>query len=105
MKGNAKNCLILNLLLIHNSYGSDVVDLLDRLLKLDPSKRPTATEALQHEYLFREPLPFAPSEIPKFISSHEYDKHKSRSRRQPKAPNVDEVAREGQDIGLHQRYY
>ena len=38
--------------------------LLGRLLALDPAQRPSAYEALGHEYFYLAPLPCDPSELP-----------------------------------------
>ena len=40
------------------------IDLLDKLLTLDPNKRPTCAEALCHPYFQEEPLACDPSELP-----------------------------------------
>lgn len=40
----------------------EAVDLLDRLLVLDPARRLAAFEALDHDYFYTEPLPIKPSE-------------------------------------------
>lgn len=39
----------------------ETVDFLDRLLTLDPMRRMTAFEALDHEYFWTEPLPADPA--------------------------------------------
>lgn len=43
-------------------YDPLAADLLDKLLVLDPSKRLTALEALEHDYFYATPLPAKPSE-------------------------------------------
>ena len=49
------------------------LDLLDRFLTLNPDKRITAKEALEHEYFKSRPLACAPSSLPKISSdTHEY---------------------------------
>ena len=48
------------------------IDLIDKMLVMDPKQRITAQQALEHEYFKCEPLPCAPSEIGQFESSHVY---------------------------------
>lgn len=49
------------------------VDLLKKMLSLDPSKRISAKEALEHEYFKTEPLMCRNEELPRFENeSHEY---------------------------------
>ncbi|CEL58897.1 hypothetical protein RSOLAG1IB_08917 [Rhizoctonia solani AG-1 IB] len=52
------------------------MDLVEKLLFLNPAKRPTALEALDHEWFWCEPLCCDPASLPKYVSSHEYDKRK-----------------------------
>ena len=40
--------------------GKETVDLLDKLLTLDPRERITASKALDHEYFWSDPLPADP---------------------------------------------
>lgn len=42
------------------STGSDTVDLLDKLLILDPSRRITAAAALDHDWFWTDPMPADP---------------------------------------------
>ncbi|GAA6002904.1 uncharacterized protein JCM10292_001366 [Rhodotorula paludigena] len=51
-------------------------DLIDKLLVLDPEKRLTADEALDHDWFWSEPFPADPADMPKHMSSHEYDKRR-----------------------------
>lgn len=45
---------------------SDAIDLLKRMMKLDPGQRPTAAEALEHPYFTKNlPVPTLPSNLPK----------------------------------------
>ncbi len=48
--------------LIERRIDPQAADLIDQLLVLDPKKRLTATEALQHSYFTSDPLPCQPSE-------------------------------------------
>ena len=42
------------------STGLDTVDLLDKLLILDPSRRITAAAALDHDWFWSDPMPADP---------------------------------------------
>ncbi|RKP36258.1 kinase-like domain-containing protein [Dimargaris cristalligena] len=48
-------------------------DLLDKLLVLNPKKRLTASQALDHEFFWSEPLPADPADLPTYEASHEFD--------------------------------
>lgn len=45
---------------VSNSLGKETCDLLDKLLVLDPRERMNATQALDHEYFWSDPLPADP---------------------------------------------
>ncbi|KAI9315011.1 kinase-like domain-containing protein [Dichotomocladium elegans] len=55
------------------------VDLLDKLLVLDHTKRMTALEALEHDYFYTSPGPANPADLPKYEPSHEYDRRRARN--------------------------
>ena len=40
------------------------IDLIEKMLSMNPDKRITAQQALSHKYLTTEPFPCLPSEIP-----------------------------------------
>ena len=51
------------------------------MLQLNPAKRITAADALQHPYFHSDPLPCLPSELPKFeLESHEYTVRREKHR-------------------------
>lgn len=55
------------------------------MLQLNPSKRITAAEALNHPYFHSDPLPCNPYELPTFNADfHEYTVRKDRKESQPK---------------------
>ncbi|GAA5884047.1 hypothetical protein JCM3774_001480, partial [Rhodotorula dairenensis] len=51
-------------------------DLIDRILVLDPKKRLTAAEALDHDWFWTEPYPTDPARMPQYRASHEMDGRK-----------------------------
>jgi len=53
-------------------------NLLRKLLCMDPTKRISAKEALDHDYFWTEPLPAKPHELPKYPPSHEFTAKKKR---------------------------
>lgn len=60
----------------HISEGA--LDLIQQLLRLDPSRRPTACEALDHDWFWTEPYPTPKDELPKYRSTHEFQAKKRR---------------------------
>lgn len=48
-----------------SSQGDQFVDLISKMVVLDPSKRLTVDEALSHPYFSCAPFPCHPSELPK----------------------------------------
>ncbi|KAI7889036.1 kinase-like domain-containing protein [Mucor mucedo] len=65
----------------YSSFDPLAADLLDKLLVLDPKKRSTALEALDHNYFSSSPLPTNPANLPKYESSHNYDRHRNKKPR------------------------
>lgn len=51
---------------------SSAILLLEGMLSLDPEKRWTAEQCLDSDYLWSNPLPAKPENLPKFKSSHEF---------------------------------
>ncbi len=78
-----------------HKYGEHAVDLLMKLLTLNPAKRISAAEALEHVYFWIDPAP-QPDELPEITlpSSHEYEcklrreqQHKDAKRGIERGPN------------------
>ena len=80
------------------SFPPEALDLVDRLLTMDPNKRISASEALDSDYFWTEPFPPEPSSLPKYPPSHEFQAKKRRqqgssSQQDPtKRPRVDQQA-------------
>jgi cyclin-dependent kinase 12/13 len=53
-------------------------DLLRKLLMMDPEKRISADDALDHEYFWTDPVPATPDQLPKYPPSHEFTAKKRR---------------------------
>ena len=56
-------------------FPPEALSLVERLLTLDPAKRISAHEALDHDYFWTDPLPCEPQELPPFKveSVHEFE--------------------------------
>jgi hypothetical protein len=52
------------------------VDLIDKLLVLDPAKRLNALDALEHDYFWKAPDRAKPEDLPSYASVHEYSRRK-----------------------------
>lgn len=67
------------------------VDLLSKFLLLDPLKRISAVDALEHEYFSTVPLPSRPADLPIYEASHELTRRKREARaRAPRGPHQEE---------------
>ncbi|KAG0707911.1 Pkinase-domain-containing protein [Suillus ampliporus] len=69
----------------YESIGPETCDLLDKLLTCNPRDRITASQALDHDYFWTDPLPADPKTLPSYEASHEFDK---RGRRNQPPPGI-----------------
>ncbi|KIJ99078.1 hypothetical protein K443DRAFT_680230 [Laccaria amethystina LaAM-08-1] len=63
----------------YETVGLETADLLDKLLICNPRERITASQALDHDYFWTDPLPADPKTLPSYEASHEYDKRGHRN--------------------------
>jgi len=70
---------------VFEQFGVETCDLIDRLLTCNPGERITATQALDHDYFWTDPLPADPKTLPVYEASHEFDK-RGRRQQPPQAP-------------------
>ncbi|PPQ72284.1 hypothetical protein CVT24_004673 [Panaeolus cyanescens] len=68
---------------VYESIGPETVDLLDKLLVINPRQRITASEALDHRYFWTDPMPADPKTMPSYEPSHEFDKRGHRNHHPP----------------------
>ncbi|GFQ03770.1 cyclin-dependent kinase c-1 [Phtheirospermum japonicum] len=59
-------------------FDRHALDLLEKMLVLDPSQRISAKDALDAEYFWTDPLPCDPKSLPKYEASHEFQTKKKR---------------------------
>jgi len=63
---------------VFKHFDRNALDLLERMLTLDPSQRISAKDALDAEYFWTDPRPAEPHTLPKYESSHEFQTKKKR---------------------------
>uniref|UniRef100_A0A7N0T6T0 Protein kinase domain-containing protein n=1 Tax=Kalanchoe fedtschenkoi TaxID=63787 RepID=A0A7N0T6T0_KALFE len=63
---------------VFRHFDRHALDLLDKMLTLDPSQRISASAALSAEYFWADPLPCDPKSLPRYESSHEFQTKKKR---------------------------
>ncbi|GAV99663.1 Pkinase-domain-containing protein [Lentinula edodes] len=71
---------------LYESIGPETVDLLDQLLICNPKERISASQALEHDYFWTDPLPADPKTLPAYEASHEFDKRSHRQHQPPGPP-------------------
>ncbi|KAL6518702.1 Cyclin-dependent kinase C-2 [Orobanche hederae] len=69
-------------------FDRHALDLLDRMLTLDPSQRISAKDALDAEYFWTDPLPCDPKSLPKYEASHEFQTKKKRQQQRQHEENT-----------------
>lgn len=81
------------------------VDLLSKLMLLDPLKRLRAIDALDHEYFTTSPLPSRPQDMPVYEASHELTRRKREAR--ARAPRGDHqvIEQESRDYDRRRRMW
>ncbi|XP_047327491.1 cyclin-dependent kinase C-1-like [Impatiens glandulifera] len=63
---------------VFRNFDRHALDLLEKMLALDPSQRISAKDALDAEYFWTDPLPCDPKSLPSYESSHEFQTKKKR---------------------------
>lgn len=84
------------------SLPAKALDLLDRLLQLDPRRRPSAEEALNHPWLLNiEPDQILPPELPRNQDCHEMWSKKMRAQRNNHRNSTGNVSAENAGSTIH----
>ncbi|KAL8161063.1 hypothetical protein V2J09_012552, partial [Rumex salicifolius] len=63
---------------VFRHFDRHALELLERMLTLDPAQRIAAKDALDAEYFWIDPLPCDPKSLPKYEASHEFQTKKKR---------------------------
>ncbi|EMD34688.1 hypothetical protein CERSUDRAFT_140279 [Gelatoporia subvermispora B] len=79
---------------VYEMIGAETLDLLDKLLVCNPRDRITASQALDHDYFWTDPLPADPKTLPSYEASHEFDK-RGRRNQAPVGPPIPQPHMDG----------
>ncbi|GLT32173.1 hypothetical protein SLA2020_068590 [Shorea laevis] len=69
-------------------FDRHALDLLKKMLALNPSQRISARDAIDAEYFWTDPLPCDPKSLPKYESSHEFQTKKKRQQQRQNDENA-----------------
>ncbi|XAR60281.1 Cyclin-dependent kinase [Bertholletia excelsa] len=73
---------------VFRHFDRHALELLEKMLTLDPSQRISAKDALDAEYFWTDPLPCDPKSLPKYESSHEFQTKKKRQQQRQHEENA-----------------
>nr|KYP51270.1 Cyclin-dependent kinase C-2 [Cajanus cajan] len=73
---------------VFRHFDRHALELLEKMLTLDPAQRITAKDALDAEYFWTDPLPCDPKSLPKYESSHEFQTKKKRQQQRQNEENA-----------------
>ncbi|GMI75740.1 cyclin-dependent kinase C;1 [Hibiscus trionum] len=73
---------------VFRHFDRHALELLEKMLTLDPSQRICAKDALDAEYFWTDPLPCDPKSLPKYESSHEFQTKKKRQQQRQQEENA-----------------
>ncbi|KAG6769005.1 hypothetical protein POTOM_024620 [Populus tomentosa] len=73
---------------VFRHFDRNALELLERMLTLDPSERISAKDALDAEYFWTDPLPCNPKSLPKYEASHEFQTKKKRQQQRQHEENA-----------------
>ncbi|KAF9671138.1 hypothetical protein SADUNF_Sadunf12G0016300 [Salix dunnii] len=73
---------------VFRHFDRHALELLERMLALDPAQRISAKDALDAEYFWTDPPPCDPKSLPKYESSHEFQTKKKRQQQRQHEENA-----------------
>ncbi|KAK7401085.1 hypothetical protein VNO78_12399 [Psophocarpus tetragonolobus] len=73
---------------VFRHFERHALELLEKMLTLDPAQRITAKDALDAEYFWTDPLPCDPKSLPKYEASHEFQTKKKRQQQRQNEENA-----------------